>query len=73
MQIRKKYNSTNVKVLNIDSINSAHNLLGQGFCPVILNMADNCFPGGDGGLKKNRYSEDQIISKYTKCSILTWS
>ena len=41
-----KYDKTFVNVLDLDSIDCGYELLKRGFNPVILNMADDCFPGG---------------------------
>lgn len=44
---KKKFTDTFVNVLNMDSIDCGYELLKLGYNPVILNMADDCFPGGE--------------------------
>ena len=45
VRYEKKYSQTNIIVLNKDSIDLAHELWIY-LNPVVLNLADNCFPGG---------------------------
>lgn len=41
-----RYDKTQVFIVNQDSIDCGKYLLDNRFNPVVLNMADNCFPGG---------------------------
>ena len=41
-----RYDGTQVFIVNQDSIDCGKYLLDNGLNPVVLNMADNCFPGG---------------------------
>lgn len=41
-----RYDKTQVFIVNQDSIDCGKYLLDYCFNPVVLNMADNCFPGG---------------------------
>ena len=43
---KKKYRKTYINVLDMDSIHCGKELLMRGYYPVVLNMADDCFPGG---------------------------
>lgn len=42
----KKFDNTFVNILDLDSIDCGYELLKRGFNPIVLNMADDCFPGG---------------------------
>jgi uncharacterized protein (TIGR02452 family) len=46
IQIIKKFKSTEIQVINIDSIKCGETLLKNGYNPVVLNLADDRFPGG---------------------------
>ena len=46
VNLKKKYQKTDIQILNMDSINCGWYLLSMGCNPVVLNMADNTFPGG---------------------------
>ncbi len=46
ISIQKKYTNTFVKVVNTDCIKVALELLNNGLNPVVLNLADDRFPGG---------------------------
>ena len=46
VKYEKKYKQTYIEILNKDSIDCAFDLWKYGLNPVVLNLADNCFPGG---------------------------
>lgn len=46
IQIQPRFATTNVNVLELDSINTAISLKSKGYHPVLLNMSDNIVPGG---------------------------
>ena len=46
IQPETKYEDTYVNVFDLDSIHIGYLLKKRGFNPVVLNMADDCFPGG---------------------------
>lgn len=43
---QKKYDTTDVRVSKDDTIVAARRLQGEGLKPMVLNLADDCFPGG---------------------------
>lgn len=47
VRYEKKYKQTNIEILNKDSIDCTLDLQKYGLNPVVLNLADNCFPGGN--------------------------
>lgn len=42
----KRYSNTQLYVINDDTLDSAITLMQKGFDPLVLNFADDCFPGG---------------------------
>lgn len=41
-----KIRNTSVDVLNADTLDVARSMIQRGLRPLVLNLADNCFPGG---------------------------
>jgi uncharacterized protein (TIGR02452 family) len=42
----KKVENSKVSVLNSDTLDVARDMIRRGLHPLVLNLADNCFPGG---------------------------
>lgn len=53
----KKYNVTNVMVEDIDTVDCGYTLKVNGYNPVVLNLADNTFPGGCVGFGSGAQEE----------------
>lgn len=42
----KKYETTRLEIINKDTIDSAIDEINEGYNPLVLNLADDCLPGG---------------------------